>query len=167
MRFSPIPDHSFDKLTDVTPEFLKQRGIDLLLLDLDNTIAPYGTYEVEPDILAWAENMKSASVDLMIVSNSRSDRPERFAESLDINYIKLAKKPSRKGVIRAMKLKGRCESETALAGDQVYTDALAANRSGVTSIVVEPISLKNPLLAARYVLEIPFRALCKDKHRRG
>lgn len=36
-----LPDVIAEKVTDLTPEFLKSRGIELLMLDFDNTLLPY------------------------------------------------------------------------------------------------------------------------------
>ena len=51
----------------------------------------------------------------------------------------------------------------ALAGDQIYTDTLAANRAGVRSILVEPIHLHNVWLRLRHVAELPFIHLAKRR----
>lgn len=163
MSFLPIPDYSFRLLEQVSPEFLKSAGITLLLLDLDNTISPYGAYTPTRSILDWTAKMKKAGITLFIVSNNHGDRPVKFAESLDIGYIKAAGKPSGKGVREAIKLCGGKAETTALAGDQIYTDIIAAKRAGVKSILIAPISLKNPLLAIRYVFEVPFRVMTKEK----
>ena len=157
MIFSPVPDKKFKRLTDITPEFLDKNGIKLLLLDLDNTISPYTTDEPTEDVLAWTERMKDSGIRLFIVSNNKGDRPEVFSKSLTIPYIKLAKKPSPKGVLLAMETEGAAKENTALVGDQVYTDMLAANLAGVMGILVEPIKFSNPFLAIRYFFELPFR----------
>ena len=36
-----LPDFMFEKFDDVTPEFLKDKNIRYLLIDIDNTLAPY------------------------------------------------------------------------------------------------------------------------------
>lgn len=165
MRFILAPDYSFDKLTDVSPEFLRDRGIRLLLLDLDNTISPYGVYRPGEDVLSWARDCREKGITLFIVSNNRSsERAEGFAKALGIRFINGAKKPSRRGIARAMELCGATAAETALAGDQIFTDVLAAGRSGIASVMVEPISLKNPLLAIRYFFELPFRKMSRNKN---
>ena len=41
MPFSLLPKLIFHKLTDVTPDFLREHGIRLLMLDFDNTMLPY------------------------------------------------------------------------------------------------------------------------------
>ncbi len=157
MSFSPFPDYKFKSILDISPDFLKENGIELLLLDLDNTVSPYKTQAPDSTVTAWAEKMKKAGIRLFIVSNNRGDRPKVFAEALDINYIGRAGKPFTAGVIQAMDYSGAEKKNTALAGDQVYTDVLAANGAGIKSILVEPIKFTNPLLAIRYALELPFR----------
>lgn len=166
MSFSLIPNYSFHSLCSVTPEFLKERGINLLLLDLDNTMAPYGTVLPSEDIAVWAETMKKNDIELFIITNNTgSKRVESLAAAFGIGYIMSAKKPFVSGIKRALKQLGRTTSETALAGDQIYTDIIAANSAGILSIIVQPLKLRNPMLNLRYWLEAPFRAMCKNKMR--
>ena len=67
-------------------------------------------------------------------------------------------KPSPAGVIEAMSEACFKAEESAFAGDQIFTDTLAANLSGVVSIAVRPLCFSNPFIALRYGLEAPFRA---------
>jgi HAD superfamily phosphatase (TIGR01668 family) len=153
---------SFEKLTDIGAPFLRGIGVTFLMLDLDNTIAPYGVDIPGGDVARWAASMRAGGVRLHIVSNSRKrGRAERFAEALGIGYINKARKPSTGGIMEAIAGVGGAPERSALVGDQIYTDTLAANRAGVTSILVRPIRLSNIFIAARYGLEAPFRALAK------
>lgn len=163
MSFKLIPDYRFRSIYDIGPDFLKELGISLALLDLDNTMAPYSREYPTDELNSWIESLKKAGITPYIISNSRKPRPEIFAEALSIPFIKRAKKPSDKAVKQAMEICGKTPAETTLIGDQIYTDALAANRAGVTSIVVRPIEMKNPLLALRYGAEMPFRVFRKMK----
>lgn len=165
MNISPVADMAFHKLTDIEPEFLRERGISLLLLDIDNTVSPYGIHEPAAEMKEWVHKMKEGGIELFFVSNNHGDRPGIFSEKLGIPYIKGAGKPSRRGVLQAMEICGKKAEETALCGDQSFTDVLCANRCGFTSILVQPIDLKNPLLAARYFIELPFRKAAKKDFR--
>ena len=159
MSFSPVPRFSFRSITDISPDFIAGLGIAFLMLDLDNTIAAYNERTLSGNVIQWAADMAASGVKMFIVSNSsRELRVETFAEVLNVSFIKAARKPSPEGLLYAMKAAGFSKNESALIGDQVYTDALAANRAGIISIVVRPRNLKNPLLALRYALESPFRA---------
>ena len=162
MSFSPVPRYSFREITEISPGFLGNLGINFLMLDLDNTIAAYSEHSPAQNVMLWVSEMKSCGIKMLIVSNSRrKERVENFAESLDIGYINAARKPSPKHVLRAMENEGFKKAESALLGDQLYTDMLAANLAGIVSITVRPRSLKNPFLALRYALESPFRAVAR------
>ena len=163
MAFSLLPTLKYNKLTDVSPSDLAGRGIKLLILDLDNTVSPYKINEPTAEVTAWRESMEGAGITLFIVSNNHGERPRIFSEKLKIPYIKRAKKPFTRGIYAAMEAVGAAKSETALAGDQIYTDMLAANFAGITGILVEPIKFSNPLLAVRYFFELPFRHIKKER----
>ena len=164
MKFSLIPQYSFPEFTDISPGFLRGLGVRFLMLDLDNTIATIGERSPAVSVLQWVANMKSNSVELFFVSNNkRKGRVESFAEAFGIGFIKGARKPSPKSLLQAMESMGFTSGESALLGDQIFADTLAANRAGVISIIVRPLSLKNPLLSLRYAIETPFRAACTSK----
>jgi len=164
MSFSPIPRHSFRKLTDIPPEYLRKLGIRFLMLDLDNTVAAYSESLPSDSVARWTALVKDCGIMLYIVSNSvRVGRVEAFAEALRIDYIKGASKPSPKVVSRTIRESGFEPGESALIGDQIYTDTLAANRAGAISIIVRPRRFTNPFLALRYALEAPFRIMCRNR----
>lgn len=163
MGFSFIPDIKVESVFDIVPDMLQERGISLLLLDLDNTLAPYSGGTPTRELLAWKKELEEAGIRLFIVSNTKSERARIFAESFGVSFIQRARKPSSSGILQALKSCGKLKKQAALAGDQIFTDILGANLSGITSIVVRPLKLKNPLIALRYFVEIPFRHLGKSE----
>jgi len=166
MNFSPVPKFSFHDITDISPIFLQTLGIKFLMVDLDNTIAAYSEHHTSSAVSEWALEVKNHGIELFIVSNSlRKDRVGVFKDELDVGGIMNAHKPSPIGVKQAMACAGFSPDSSALIGDQIFTDTLAANRAGVVSIIVRPKQLTNPLLALRYAAETPFRAMCKKSNR--
>ena len=164
MSFSFVPQYAFHRFTDISPGFLGELGVKFLMLDLDNTIAKYSESTPTDSVVRWISDMKNSSIELFFVSNSRRKcRVEIFANTLGIGYIKRARKPSPRGLLSAMESAGFCAGESALVGDQIFTDTFAANRTGVISIIVRPICLKNPFRAVRFAIETPFRAMCARK----
>lgn len=160
MSFSLIPNYKFKTLTEITAGFLNDRGIKLLMLDLDNTIAPYKDEQPSDEILLWVHGLQVSGIQLYIVSNSRKKwRVSAFSEALGIPFINNAGKPSPRAIKKLLETLSVPASSAALAGDQIYTDVLAANSAAVSSIVVNPIRFTNIFLAIRYSLELPFRAL--------
>ena len=155
-----VPRYSFKAYSDITPGFLNAIGVRFLMIDLDNTIARYSEQHPAESVIKWVADMNKNGIDLFIVSNSkRAHRVDEFSEVLGIGFTKSASKPSPKGLLFALENTSNSSGESALLGDQVFTDVLAANRAGVTSIIVRPLSLKNPLLFLRFLVEAPFRAI--------
>ena len=157
MPFSFLPRLMTEKLTDITPELLRSRKIRLLMLDFDNTIVPYTTTQPTEEMEAWLKAMNDLlDIQLCIVSNSHNDRVPKFCRERGIDVITHAKKPFPKGINECLAKYGIPASEAALVGDQIYTDTLGANGTGVTSILVKAIDNHNFWLKARHVLEKPF-----------
>ena len=164
MSLSLIPHYAFRKFTDISPAFLRKLGVRFLMIDLDNTIAACNELILTDSVGQWVSEMRNSGVELFFISNSRrKNRVENFAGTLKIGFIKGARKPSPDSILQAMEMKGFHAGESALLGDQIFTDTLAANRANVIPIIVKPLSLKNPLFALRFALESPFRAACTGK----
>ncbi len=157
MSISLLPGFKFRRVTDIEPDFLKEQGISLLLLDVDNTLIPYTTTVPDAALVKWVEMLRNADIELFVVSNNKGTRPEELCGRLGLKYIKRAGKPRAGAVLKAVKLCGGNRESTALVGDQIYTDMIAASLAGVTGILVEPIRFTNPFLAIRYFFELPFR----------
>ena len=163
MSLSFLPCLIADRLTDLTPAILQKRGIQLLMLDFDNTIVPYTTNEPTAQMAAWLNMMIESPVQLCVVSNSKRDRVKVFCKAYGIDCITHANKPFSKG-IRACLLKyGIPKEYCALVGDQIFTDTLGANGCGVRSILVKAIDNHNFWLKARHVLELPFIFLARKR----
>ena len=156
MRFSLLPVYKTDAVTDLSPQMLLDNGIQLLMLDFDNTIVPYTTNRPTEQMDAWLREMAASPVQICVVSNSKKDRVKMFCKNYGINCITHAKKPFSKGISECLKQYGLPPANCALAGDQIYTDVLGANGTGVRSILVKAINNHNFWLKARHVLELPW-----------
>ena len=158
----PIPTLMKHNIYELTPGDVKALGVRLLMMDLDNTLSPYHIHEADEKLCAWVDNMRAAGLELFILSNNHGDRPARFAAQLNLDYINRARKPRTATALGIMAQRGYAPRETAILGDQIYTDVLCAARCGCKSICVRPICIsRNPLLAIRYFLEMPFRLAYK------
>lgn len=101
----------------------------------------------------------------MILSNNRSSkRVDDFCHALGIDYVGHAQKPSPKGLRRAMAKAGVHARETAMLGDKLLTDVLAANLAGVTALMVEPAGgAVTPWQKALHAMQAPFKKLAREK----
>ena len=164
MPFSLLPKIRAKSLTDITPQLLRSRNIQLLMLDFDNTIVPYTTTLPTPEMEHWLEEMDALSdIQLCIVSNSHNDRVPKFCRERNLDVITHAKKPFSKGIKECLARYQIPAANAALVGDQIYTDTLGANCAGVTSILVEAIHNHTFWLKARHVLELPFIFIARKR----
>lgn len=163
--FSLLPWKTAGSVFDLTGQSLERSGVRLLLADLDNTLCPYSVSEPSQALQDWLADLEAHGVKLFLLSNSRKPkRPAHFAQALGIGYLGHAGKPKRGGFIRAMAGQNVTAGECAMVGDQIFTDILGANRAGVRSILVKPISLAgNPGRYLRYWAELPMRLLSRQR----
>ena len=85
MRFSLLPTMITDRLTDLTVDILKKKGIRLLMLDFDNTIVPYTTSTPTGEMERWLKEVLQSDVAVCVVSNSHNDRVKIFCKKYGID----------------------------------------------------------------------------------
>ena len=163
MKFSLLPKIIVPALTDVSEELLCSRGIQLLMLDFDNTIVPYTTNTPTESMESWLRTMQASGITLCVVSNSKKDRVKIFCKQYGIDCITHANKPFSKGIKACLQKFALQPKECALVGDQIFTDTLGANGVGVTSILVNAIDNHNIWLKLRHVAELPFIFLARKR----
>ena len=129
-----MPDYMFKTYRDVTPDFLARHGITALLLDIDNTFAPYEQPEPDDEIRAWIDAAKSAGITLAFVSNNNDVRVELFNRTLGLPAFPKCGKPGTRKVKKIMAALRLSADTTAVLGDQLLTDACTAGRPPQTAI---------------------------------
>ena len=133
-------DHRFRRVYEIDAEWLAGNNITALILDVDNTLTEHGSQLVDDRVLDWLAEMRSLDVKLIVVSNNRNSRVRPFAEKLGLEYIANGMKPFTSGIRRAMAQLGSGRENTAMIGDQVFTDVLGGKLAGICTVLLEPIS---------------------------
>lgn len=165
MSFSLVPHQVYARYGDLTPAELNSRGIRLLLSDLDFTLAAKKTPRPDQALRDWIDALRQAGIAFMIVSNNRSGkRVDAFCADLGVPYQGHAGKPSPRGLLAAMERCGVTAGETAMLGDKLLTDVLAANRAGILALMVEPVGGAVTLWQkVLHALQAPSKAACLRK----
>lgn len=132
------PSSQVSTVYDIDLPALRARGIRGLILDLDNTIVPWGAREVSPKLPVWIAAARDADLQLCIVSNNMGRRVTAIAKRLGLPVVAGALKPRRRALRRALVVMGTTPEATALVGDQLFTDILGGNRLGLHTILVRP-----------------------------
>ena len=156
MRISFLPFAITEKLTDLTPQYLRDQNIRLLMLDFDNTIVPYTTSTPTREMTDWLRMMNGSDIQMCVVSNSKRERVKLFCADYGLDCITHANKPFSRGIRQCLAKYDIPAEQAALVGDQIYTDTLGGNGCGVRPILVKAIDNHNFWLKARHVLEKPF-----------
>ncbi len=159
-----IPDYMFERYTDVTPSFLHSIGVRALLIDIDNTLAPYEQPDPDDEHRAWFASLEQAGIRAALISNNHRARVERFNMTLGLPAYWKSGKPFGKTMRRVMKRWGVLPAETAVLGDQLLTDALAGKRLGLRAIIVPPIRDKRSwFVRTKRWMERPFIRAYQDR----
>ena len=137
------PDAYFNKVEEITIEFLNKNKIKALILDIDNTLIDYSKI-MTSSVENWAKNLKGQGVKIYILSNSnKKKKVENIAKILDVPYIYFGKKPLKMGFKKAKKELKEDSKNIAVVGDQIFTDIIGGNRCKMFTILVEPINEKD------------------------
>ena len=131
-----------EKVQDIDLELLKEKKIKGLILDIDNTLVPSHVSEADDKAFQWIGRLKESGFEICIVSNATKRRVDKFNEKLKVHAIHRAVKPFLGAYKRAMVLMGTKPEETAVVGDQIFTDIYGGNRLGMLTILVKPLHKK-------------------------
>ena len=142
------PKAYFNNIKDVSIEFLQSHNIKGLLIDVDNTLIDYNK-NILFGVKEWIDNMDKEGIKLCI------------ARYLEIPYIYFAMKPLKFGFKKGVNKLKLPNKNIGVIGDQLLTDVLGANRTGMYSILVKPINEKDILITR---IKRPFEKKIMDKY---
>jgi HAD superfamily phosphatase (TIGR01668 family) len=125
---------------------LKKRNKKLLCFDLDNTLDPADniTTEIDPDIASTLHCIEELGFHIYIISNnSISERVESFKKISGIDGVHFARKPFQKTYKNNKIISSYNKNEVVFIGDKIVTDVIGGNLYGSTTILVDPLIVKN------------------------
>ena len=126
-------------VTSIDPQQLYSRGIRCVLFDLDNTVVPRDKTCLSAEVAGWIKSLGERGIKVCVVSNNGPARLSRVAGIEEIPSVCRAIKPRKHPFRKAMKMLGVTPGETAVVGDQIFTDILGGNRLGLYTILVMPM----------------------------
>ena len=166
LNYLLTPDYVFPTFADITPEFLFSKGIKALVIDVDNTLAPYEQELPDQKTIDWFKALADNGIKAALISNNKPERIEKYNSLLSLPAYPDSKKPSTKMILKAIEQMGVNVEDTAGLGDQLLTDTLAVHRLDMPSLIVPPIKdKKTPFFRFKRLLEKPFmKRYYKKKH---
>ena len=147
------PTFWLKSVLQIDEKFLTENGVKALVLDMDNTLSMHGNPAAEAGVDEWLGKMRALGVKMRVVSNNTNKRVAPLAALLGLEFTANGAKPLTFGVNRAVKplpggyrraaaAMGLSPSQTAVVGDQIFTDVMAGNLAGIRTVLVEPFHLE-------------------------
>jgi len=137
------PNLYLNSIKEIKLELLADNNIKGLIIDVDNTLIDLD--EKMPDKLKeWCQHLKNNNIKMCILSNTNKiEKVKKVANTLEIPFINFAKKPLKKGFNSAKDILGLEAKNIAVVGDQIMTDVLGGNRSGMFTILTKPLDKRD------------------------
>lgn len=137
------PKMYISSILEIKPCLLKEKGLKGIIFDLDNTIVRRDSVVFTPEIWKHLSELQREGFKMGIVSNNSRKRVGAVAGQMSLPAVPRAVKPLVRPFRRALKLLGTRPDETALVGDQIFTDILGGNLTGLYTILVVPMEGKD------------------------
>ena len=134
------PKVQAESVLELDLDELKKAGIRGIIFDLDNTLVEWKQEDLNPEIIQLITRFKEAGFKMCILSNALEHRVETVANMLDIPYVSRAVKPRKIPFRKALEKMETEPEETAVVGDQLFTDILGGNRMELYTIWTPPLS---------------------------
>ncbi|MGB4516349.1 MAG: YqeG family HAD IIIA-type phosphatase [Dethiobacteria bacterium] len=160
------PHQHLNSMYELNTDELRSLGIRGIIADMDNTLVPWNDRAVYPRLASWLARLKEEGFRLCIVSNNSRERGGQLALDLGIPAVWHAVKPRRRAFRKALQIMELTAGETAVIGDQIFTDVLGGNRLGLYTILVTPIS-DQEFFWTRFMRKLEHLVLNYLKRKRG
>jgi uncharacterized protein len=135
------PDYCFNRVIDISPAWLKERGFSGLMLDIDNTITRWEEFIVRENELKWLKRMQAAGLTCRLLSNGLPRKKAAVVKQTGIPHVTgIYVKPLRRSFRQGLTDLGLQPQQVLMVGDSVVTDVYSANRIGIWTCLVDPLS---------------------------
>jgi hypothetical protein len=138
-----IPSIYKKTIFDIDYNSLKEMGIKCLIFDLDNTLTKIDNNIPSDETVKLVKKLKKDFQLYILTNNNNKERLDEVSNNLDIPYVSFALKPSKIGFKKILKKVGVKENEVCVIGDQIVTDIIGGNRLKSTTILVDPLGVKD------------------------
>ncbi len=129
-------------ILEIDYDKLKEMGKTTLIFDLDNTIALIDDDKCSDEVFNLIRKLQDDFL-IIILSNNVTSRIKPYKKYLGIDGYGYGMKPF---VFKLIKIRHKYKlkkKEMVMIGDQIVTDVLVGNRFRITTILVDPLGMKD------------------------
>lgn len=138
-----LPDTYAENVFSVDLDALKEKGIQLILCDIDNTLVAHDDPHPDHRARAFIEKVRKAGMECFLISNNRKKRVSGFAEKCGAKYYYSSLKPLKRQYKRILREHGFKIEEVAVIGDQLLTDIFGGKRMKFYTVLTAPLYTKD------------------------
>ena len=143
------PDLYYSAIWNIDFSELAGMGVENLIVDVDSTIAHNDSWEIDQrareaivGVLAQKMMKNACLVSNIATGKKREQRVAKMAKELNIPYVAARLfhlKPNPKPFLMGLKCMDATPENTAVIGDQIFTDIIGGNRLGMVTVLVKPL----------------------------
>lgn len=135
------PDWVVKSVYEIDPNDLERWGVKTLLIDIDNTLCERAKSVPDWKAKKLLREWKERGFKILLISNSsKTKRLIKVVEFLETSAIMLSLKPLPFIYKKLAKEHGVNLKDTAVIGDQLFTDILGGKLAGIRTIYTYPLA---------------------------
>ncbi len=136
-----LPCYYAENVSCIDKNFLASNNIELLIVDIDNTLSLVDDMNIMPFAKIWLEYIKALKYNVVLVSNNDLERVKPFADMLGLDYINNANKPQPESFNLILNKYNVKAEHCLVVGDSVPSDIIGGNSINAITVLVNPIDL--------------------------
>lgn len=135
------PDITVDKVTQLDKEkfdkIISKYGIEGIILDVDETLRKE-MKDIPKCNKDWIESLRG-KVKIIILSNGKDKKIEKYFQEKGINYIGFAHKPLKKNFIKACEQMNISPNKVLVVGDSLFDDIYGCKKNNMKTVLVKEV----------------------------
>lgn len=133
------PKYTIDTIYHLDDQWLQDHRIQAVYTDLDNTLLAWNQFETAKQMDHLNKRLQSQGIKLVVISNNNAERVGKVLDPYGIPFVAKAKKPLPFAIKNEALKSGYDLNRVLYVGDQLITDMVAGNKSGVNTVLVKPL----------------------------
>ena len=160
-----VPFAHAESIYKIDLSFFTKLGIKYVFADLDNTLDSYKQATPLKPAIELKENLEKLGIELIIVSNNRGKRVQKYSKDLGVKHWSTLGKPFATRICKIMKKLNINKDEVIMIGDQIVTDISCANGAKIKSVLTEKLVPEDqPTTRFNRLFDNPLRRKLKRKN---
>lgn len=145
------PDYNIKCVYDINLDDLLEKGIKVIMFDLDSTIMISKSGEYRPETVEWLNEVKQKFTIAVISNNKNEDYIAKVRSASDFTVIGHASKPNPGKMRKYLESINVLPQNAVMVGDRPLTDIVAGKLLGCKTILVDSINAENENIPTRLV----------------